>query len=347
MNTRERFHAALDGRPFDRLPLAELAIWWDETIERWQTEGLPADLDRKADAEAIRNHFGLDNIMMTNWFQVHGADCPKAQRHGAGIVETETDYERVKQHLFPWPCIDREFWESWAQKQRAGDAVVNFGFFGFFWFPRTLFGIERHLYAFYDQPELMQRMNRDLVSHQLRVLDAACEICTPDFVYFAEDMSYNHGPMLSEDLFGEFMRPWYEAMVPELKKRGVTVIVDSDGDITEAVPWFLNVGVDGFFPLERQSGVDIPALREEYPDLLFLGGFDKMTMTRGEAAMREEFERLLPVAADGGFIISCDHQTPPGVSYEQYQLYLSLFREYADTAGALSLDLAGDGDLGT
>ncbi len=52
-------------------------------------------------------------------------------------------------------------------------------------------------------------------------------------------------------------------------------------------------------------------------------------MTRGEAAMRAEFERLLPVARKGGFIPSVDHQTPPGVSLADYRLYLSLFREYA------------------
>ena len=34
-------------------------------------------------------------------------------------------------------------------------------FDGFFWFPRTLLGIEPHLYSFYDQPELLHRMNRD------------------------------------------------------------------------------------------------------------------------------------------------------------------------------------------
>jgi hypothetical protein len=56
-------------------------------------------------------------------------------------------------------------------------------------------------------------------------------------------------------------------------------------------------------------------------------------MTRGEAALRAEFERLLPVARRGGFIIGCDHQTPPGVSYDQYRLYLRLFREYAEKAG--------------
>ena len=52
--------------------------------------------------------------------------------------------------------------------------------------------------------------------------------------------------------------------------------------------------------------------------------------------MRAEFERLLPTAARGGFLISCDHQTPPGVSYDNYRTYLDLFREYAEKAGEMS-----------
>jgi uroporphyrinogen-III decarboxylase len=68
----------------------------------------------------------------------------------------------------------------------------------------------------------------------------------------------------------------------------------------------------------------------------FIGHFDKMTMNQGEDVMRAEFERLLPIAATGGYIVSCDHQTPPGVSLSDYRTYLKLFREYADTAGRMS-----------
>jgi hypothetical protein len=32
----------------------------------------------------------------------------------------------------------------------------------------------------------------------------------------------------------------------------------------------------------------------------------------------------------GGFIPSVDHQTPPGVSLEQYRVFLKLFKEYTD-----------------
>ena len=72
----------------------------------------------------------------------------------------------------------------------------------------------------------------------------------------------------------------------------------------------------------------------------FIGHFDKMTMDKGEDAMRAEFERLLPTAANGGLLISCDHQTPPGVSYENYKTYLSLFKEYAEKAGSISREVA-------
>ena len=57
-----------------------------------------------------------------------------------------------------------------------------------------------------------------------------------------------------------------------------------------------------------------------------------MVMNKGEMAMRAEFERLLPVMRTGGFIPSVDHQTPPGVSLDNYRTYIRLFGEYAARA---------------
>ena len=108
--------------------------------------------------------------------------------------------------------------------------------------------------------------------------------------------------------------------------------MDSDGDISLALPWFANAGVEGILPLERQAGVDLMKLRDQYPNFLFIGHYDKMVMPLGEEAMRAEFERLLPVMRQGGFIPSVDHQTPPGVSLENYEIYLRLLREYCEKA---------------
>jgi len=325
MTTHERFQALMHFKPVDRLPLVEWAGWWDKTLERWHSEGLSADLN---DRYEVCRHFGLD-VYIQCGLPTRGPGCPQAAGHGLGLVANMDDYEKVRPHLFPEPKVDETYWGRLAEQQQRGDIVIWFTFEGFFWFPRTLFGIEPHLYAFYDQPELMHRINSDLAEWQLKALDAICSVCSPDFMTFAEDMSYNHGPMLSKELFDEFLLPYYRSVTPRIRERGVLSIIDSDGDITVPAGWFEEAGLDGILPLERQAGVDVVAIRKVHPRMLFIGCYDKMVMNKGEAAMRAEFERLIPAAKQGGLIISCDHQTPPGVSYEDYKLYLKLFREYA------------------
>ena len=113
---------------------------------------------------------------------------------------------------------------------------------------------------------------------------------------------------------------------------GTKVIMDSDGDISRMIPWMQRSGIDGVLPLERQAGVDICRLREQHPDFLFIGAFDKMTMRRSPDAMRAEFERLLPAMRSGGFIPACDHQTPPDVPLERYHDYVAMLHEFAEKA---------------
>ncbi len=116
--------------------------------------------------------------------------------------------------------------------------------------------------------------------------------------------------------------------VTELKRRGIRVFVDSDGDVMPLIPWLKEVGVEGILPLERMAGVDVAHIREQHPDFLMIGAYDKMVMKNGEAAMRQEFERLAPTIRSGGFIPSVDHQTPPDVSLENYRHYLALLSTY-------------------
>ena len=118
-------------------------------------------------------------------------------------------------------------------------------------------------------------------------------------------------------------------MVPYVKSHGIKVLLDTDGDVTPLIPWLIESDIDGIYPLERQAGVDVAKIREEYPKLIILGAYDKMVMSKGEADMRAEFERLLPVMRKGGFLPSVDHQTPPEVSLENYRTYLRLYEEYS------------------
>ena len=138
--------------------------------------------------------------------------------------------------------------------------------------------------------------------------------------------------LLSNALFKEFLLPYYQRVIPSIKKYEVKVLVDSNGDIHSMIPWMLEAGIEGVYPLERQAGVDVNRIRMEYPGFLMMGGYDKMVMPLGEEAMRGEFERLLPLMKSGGYIPSVDHQTPPGVSLENYKIYVRLFGEYCARA---------------
>ena len=335
MTTRERFLGTLDKKPVDRLPILEWATWWDLTVERWKSEGLGEiqEIEGLNAGEALRVHLGLD-LLMQEWIPFVTAQTPKPASHGAPIVQGLKDYERILPTLYPKDQPDPKRMRDMARRSASGEAVTWLTLDGFFWAPRTLLGIEPHLYAFYDEPALIHRICEDLVDYYIRVLDTVFSYFTPDFMTFAEDMSYNKGPMLSEALFDEFLLPYYKRLVPVLKAHGVRVFVDTDGDVTQMVPWLERAGVEGVLPLERQAGVDAGKLRADHPDLLMLGHFDKMCMPRGERAMRAEFERLLPVMRSGGFVAGVDHQTPPSVSLENYKLFLALFCEYARLAAA-------------
>jgi uroporphyrinogen-III decarboxylase len=221
----------------------------------------------------------------------------------------------------------------WADKQKKGQAVVWATLEGFFWFPRTLMDIAKLSYAFYDEPELVHAINKDLLEFNLNLVKQMNKICVPTFMTFAEDVSYNHGPMISRKAFDEFLAPYYRKLIPLLQDLDILTIVDTDGDVTELVPWLRDVGITGVLPLERQAGVDAMLLRQQFPRLRMVGHFNKLVMSQGEPAIRNEFERLLPLMRTGGFIPSVDHQTPPGVSLEEYRCYLQLLQEYTMLAG--------------
>jgi len=316
---REKFQAVmLNGDVSKGLPIIEWAGWWNLTRENWLRQGAPANID-------LRAWYGLDEHHQV-WYSPRGS--------GNTSIANEDDYESVLPNLYPTPHFDPARMEHLRKRQESGDAILWLTLEGPFWFPRTLFGIERHLFAFYDQPHLMKRINEDLAEFNVKVIETVCKYYAPDFMTFAEDMSYNHGPMISYDMMDEFMAPFYLRVVPELTKHGVIPMIDSDGDIEPLIPWFEKVGLQGILPLERMAGVDVNRIRDNHPQWNMIGGFDKTVMHLGEDALRREFERIKPAVLRGYCIPSCDHQTPPAVSVDDYKLYVRMLKQFSDEVAA-------------
>ena len=68
-----------------------------------------------------------------------------------GVARNAEDYNAICGTMYPRHTVNLRMWEDWARQQQSGEVVLWFSLEGFFWHPRTVLGIERHLYAFYDQ----------------------------------------------------------------------------------------------------------------------------------------------------------------------------------------------------
>lgn len=332
MTIRENFHKLMNGDPtLDAAPAIEWAVWWNKTLEEWEEAGMPKNMSQ----EEVFHYFGLDNNTQF-WFPALKPDCPKINLgHGTPIIiRDEEDYARLRDYLLPDNSVERmmEKIQKTIPKYEKGETIVWYTLQGFFWFPRVLFGDEAQLYAFYDYPELYHQICEDLLEWQIKTLHKFAQYMKADFMTIAEDMSYNHGSLISKELFDEFMAPYYKRLIPEIKKYGTRVFVDTDGRVDDLIPWFMECGVEGILPLERQAGVDLVEYRKKYPDFLFIGGFDKMCLMKGKEEIEKEFNRLLPVIESGKYMLGVDHQTPPGTTMENYRYYIKLLREYAQRA---------------
>ena len=330
MTPREKFNRVFNFEKVEgSLPLIEWAAWWNATIKKWEEQGFPKGMEWGKTLE----YFGLDKLINIG-ASPRREGCPNPKSHGAGIAPDEQSYEAILEYLYPQKSIDDLINRALNLKEShdKGECIIRVWMDGFFWFPRSLMGIQNHLFAFYEQPELIKRINNDVAEFHIKTAEALFKVFKPDMVGIAEDMSYNHGSMISYDMFREFLLPYYQRLIPVIKKHGIKVLIDSDGNVHELIPWLIEAGIDGIYPLERQSHVDINYIREKFPKFLMFGGYNKLVMSKGEAAMREEFERVLPVMKSGGFIVSVDHQTPPEVTLENYKIYVKLLKEYSEKA---------------
>ena len=140
--------------------------------------------------------------------------------------------------------------------------------------------------------------------------------------------------MISPETFDEFVGSYYRRLIPVLKSKSVKhIFVDTDGDFKKLIPNFIAAGVEGFLPMDVNAGMDIVAVRKEFPNLKFVGGYNKLCIAEGREAIDSEFERILPVIRQGGYIPGCDHQVAPSTSYEDYKYYISQLKRFSKETG--------------
>ncbi len=199
---------------------------------------------------------------------------------------------------------------------------------GGFAHPREMMGLENYLTSLFDQPDLIHEMMQDwLVLYKDLTSDIILN-AKLDFIYIWEDMCYKGGPLLSPRKYEEFVCPYLKELIDHIKDLGINIIVlDSDGNMTQLIPWYIECGVNVLLPFEVQSGMDITVVRQQYPDLGILGGIDKKVLSAGKQAIETEVMSKVPILYQTGrYIASIDHSVPPDVPFENFKHYIELLR---------------------
>jgi len=352
LKPRDAFHALMSFEKPDTLCQFEWG-YWDETVRRWRGEGLPEGvnpwddcgiihyfrppmnrryypefekktLEDDADSRIVQNEFGV--ILREN---KRGMSLPQFLKHP---VSNRDDFEKIKERLNPEaPGRYGADWDQWAAWSREAPHLIcvgtrENGFFGWF---RELMGLESLLTSYVDQPELIHEMCRFHLDYLKRLAVKTMREVKLDFVFMWEDMSYKNGPLISPAFFREFMLPYYKEIVDFYKQMGARwVTVDSDGDVTQLIPLFVEAGIDGLLPFEVAAGMDVMKIREAFPKLLILGGIDKRALALGRDAIDAELESRLPgMLRQGGYLPTLDHHVHPEVPYANFKYYLAKCRE--------------------
>jgi uroporphyrinogen decarboxylase len=200
---------------------------------------------------------------------------------------------------------------------------------GGYMFLRSLMGPEALLYLVYDQPDLIHACMRTWLELSNAVIARHQQHVTLDEIFFAEDICYNHGPLISPDMMKEFLFPYYKQLVDNTRTRQIDptrklfVQVDTDGLCDPVISLYKEaIGLDSMTPFEVASGCDVVRTGREYPTLLLSGGLDKRILSRSTRDIDRMVERILPAMRErGGYIPTIDHGTPSEVPYANYLHY--------------------------
>ena len=199
---------------------------------------------------------------------------------------------------------------------------------GFFGPLRNMMGLQGLSLAFYDNPMLVEHMMAERADRIIEITAEVLKRTRIDMFGYWEDMAYNHGPLVDPTLFRRLAFKHYRRVNDWLYSQGISHIwLDSDGNISDLIPIWVDSGINVLWPFERQSGMDVVRVRAEYGrDLALMGGIDKRTLIAGGTQMRREVDHVMPLVEEGGYIPELDHSVPPDVSWPSFCEYIEYLK---------------------
>ena len=201
---------------------------------------------------------------------------------------------------------------------------------------RSLIGPEQLLYMVYDNPELVHACMQQWFTLADNIIARHQQHLSFDELFIGEDICYNHGPLISPDMIREFLVPYYQQLLTNMRRRQIDKSrhigfqVDTDGFCEPVIDLYRELGMTHMSPFEVASNCDVIRTGEKYPDLRISGGVDKRILAQGPDAIDRMIDRIFPVMQKrGGYLPTCDHGVPEEVSLKNYMHFRKRCLEFA------------------
>ena len=135
------------------------------------------------------------------------------------------------------------------------------------------------------------------------------------YLFGGGDFAGYEGPFYSPKAFRDLMLPRLQQITKIIHEYGGYGLFASDGDLWPvAEDLFGRSGVDGFYEIDVLAGMDLPRLRETFPDLTLIGNISSHTLHVGtkEEVIEETLSCLEAAKKYHGIIVGISNMPMPG-----------------------------------
>jgi len=180
------------------------------------------------------------------------------------------------------------------------------------------------------QPEIANMIMKKVSDFFSELANRAIEATNGsiDIILSASDIGTNEGMMISPELWKKYVKPWTSRVIEPFSKLGYKTWYHSDGDFTEILEDFIEMGLDIIDPIQPKAKNNDPKnLKARFGGkIVFSGGIDQQELLpfRTPEIVRKEVTRTIDILGDnGGYIVSSSNALQPDVPLENI---LSLFK---------------------
>lgn len=233
---------------------------------------------------------------------------------------------------FPWPDPDESSrYEGLREKAKylfektdyalVADGLTGVGIFDMTWHLR---GMENIFLDMLIHPEFTQALCERLTEYYVKVYRNYMR-AVGDFVQmviYYEDLSGQDGPLISPQLYRQYIKPGHRKIFKTIKEHtDAKICVHTCGSVYAFLDDYVELGVEVLNPVQISAhDMDPERLKAKYGAVLsFHGGIDtqRFLPRATPAQVREEVRRMIRILGPGGgYLFTSCHSIQPDVSPE-------------------------------